>query len=125
MLKKDNVKAERTKRKKEFEQEEELSKTSFFRVVSVNANDVDEKYIEPKLEETLETEEEREEDLDKTSFFRLVAVDADEVDSTLLEIAESKIKDGNQTVDPKSVSAKLKLRKNLKIIEDDSFIKST
>lgn len=122
-VEKNDIETERTKRKKEFEQEEELSKTSFFRVVSVNANEVDEKYIEPKLEETLETEEEREEDLDKTSFFRLVAVDADEVDSTLLEIAESKIKDGNQTVDPKAVSAKVEVKEEPKIIEDDSLTK--
>lgn len=74
--------------------EEELEKTSMYRVVSVDGNEVETKYKEvPKTEEE---ETQTEEELEKTAYFRVIPVDASEVNDTLMEIAENELKNNNK-----------------------------
>lgn len=81
---------------KESYTEEELEKTSLYRTISVDANEIEENHQTEEKETPLEIEEEKDDsDLEKTSLFRIISVDADEVDSTLLEIAENEMKDSN------------------------------
>lgn len=63
--------------------QEELEKTSYYRMISVDGE---------KEEDNEEDEECSEEELDKTSHFRMIMVDEDETNETLLEIAENEIK---------------------------------
>lgn len=67
--------------------EEELGKTSIYRVISIDEDDVDEKY-KKLLEEAEKASEE-----DQTRF---IAVDSDEVNDTLVEIVQNKIKENSQ-----------------------------
>lgn len=81
------------KSEEEIRKEEELEKTSIFRVISVDSNEVDDKYkVEKPQEEVVEIED----DLDKTSLFRVIPVDASEIDDTLLEIAKNEMKISEQ-----------------------------
>lgn len=80
------------------EKEEELEKTSVYRVISIDSSDVDEDIIE----DNNDLSESNKDDLDKTSMFRVITVDKSEIDKTLLEIAENKIKISNNA--PKEVS---------------------
>jgi signal peptidase len=81
------------KSEEEIRKEEELEKTSIFRVISVDSNEVDDKYkVETPKEEVVEIED----DLDKTSLFRVIPVDASEIDDTLLEIAKNEMKISEQ-----------------------------
>jgi signal peptidase len=89
-------------KQKEIEKEEELGKTSFFRVVSVS-DDVDDKY-KPKEEVIEEAVEEQqapldiETDLDKTILYRNIAVDISELNGkeTLASVITNNINDKKQ-----------------------------
>lgn len=81
------------KSEEEIHKEEELEKTSIFRVISVDSNEVDDKYkVVPQKEEEVDIED----DLDKTSLFRVIPVDASEIGDTLLEIARNEMKVSEQ-----------------------------
>lgn len=69
-----------------YKDEDELDKTSMFRMVSVDEKNV-------PISEELKVEEyyKDEDELDKTSVFRIVSVDEAEVDKTLLEIAKTEL----------------------------------
>lgn len=69
--------------------EEELEKTSLFRIVSTE--DSTENYEE--IKEEIENQVYAEEDMEKTSLFRIISVDPNNVDETLLEIAENELKE--------------------------------
>ncbi len=77
-----------TKTEKYAEIEDELGKTSIFRVISVDAEEVKKEKPLPTNEEE---QQQKEADLEKTSHFRFITVDQDEVDNTLLEIAENEM----------------------------------
>ncbi len=94
VIKEENIKdtfVQKNNGMSEVEKENELGKTSFFRVISVN-DEVDEKY---KVEqETTKDEvtiiEDEEDSLDKTILYRNISVDISELDSSaLLEIANN------------------------------------
>lgn len=57
--------------------EDELGKTAIYRMVSVDAEEVDDKY----KEEEIIVEKETEDELEKTAFFRMVSVDAEEIEN--------------------------------------------
>ncbi|MDD4035909.1 MAG: signal peptidase I [Bacilli bacterium] len=71
--------------------EDELGKTAIFRVISVDADEVDDKYKEQPTDEII-IEEEKEDELEKTAFFRVVSVDADEVDDKFKKQPAEEIK---------------------------------
>ncbi len=71
------------------EVEDELDKTSVFRVISIDENGIDEKYKEEPLTNNI-----NEENPDLISQF--ISVDSLEVDKTLLEIAEHEIKENDK-----------------------------
>lgn len=77
--------------------EDDLDKTKFYRVVSVDANEVDdETKEETKKVEKIEKAEYDENDLDKTIFYRVVSVDANEVDNETKEVSEKTKNDENK-----------------------------
>lgn len=84
--------------------DEDLEKTSLFRMVSTE--EVSENYEEIKEEIQNQTQPE---DLEKTSLFRIISVDTDNVDKTLLEIAENELKEKNRLEKLKEQSLKKEL----------------
>lgn len=105
VIKEENIKdtfVQKNNEISEADKENELGKTSFFRVVSVN-DEVDEKY---KVEKEIANEEvkinEEEDSLDKTILYRNISVDISELDSSsLMEIANN-MKTSKQTDLPDS-----------------------
>ena len=79
-----------------YKDEDELEKTSFYRVVPVDATEVSEEYKNAPTKEEVEEYYKDEDDLDKTSLYRIIPVDATEVNDTLLEIAQNEIKEPKQ-----------------------------
>jgi hypothetical protein len=75
---------------------DELDKTSFYRVIPVDSNEVDNKFKNVPTKTEVEEYYKDTDELDKTSFFRMVSVDASEVDNTLLEIAQNEIKENEK-----------------------------
>ncbi len=73
--------------------ERDLSKTTLFRVIPVDASDVNEKYKDLITKEVLDEPYKDEDDLDKTSLYRMIEVNPNEVSETFLEIAENELKD--------------------------------
>lgn len=69
--------------------EEELEKTSVYRAIKVDTEDV------PTIESNLEKQI-KEDDMDKTFLYRMISVDSTEVNDTLLEIAKNEIQDPKQ-----------------------------
>ena len=85
--------------------EDDLGKTSLYRVISIDGAEVDDKY-----KETVEVEQkvpETDDQLDKTLLYRVVPVDLSELDDTFLEIAENEIKkndkDNEKSSDKKEI----------------------
>lgn len=78
--------------------EEELEKTSLFRMVSVGSNEAPASYKE--IKEAFEKEETKkvytEDELEKTSLFRIISVDTAKADQTLVEIAENELNERNR-----------------------------
>lgn len=79
-----------------YKDEDELEKTSLYRVIPVNAAEVGEKYKEAPTKVSLEDHYKDEDEMDKTSLFRMIPVDATEVNDTFLEIAQNEIKEAGQ-----------------------------
>lgn len=79
-----------------YKDEDELEKTSFYRVIPVDATEVDPKFQSAPTKAEVDDYYKDEDELDKTSLFRMISVDATEVDDTLLEIAENEIKGTDQ-----------------------------
>ncbi len=105
------------KSEEEIHKEEELEKTSIFRVISVDSNEVDDKYkVAPQKEE----EEDIEDDLDKTSLFRVIPVDASEIGDTLLEIARNEMKVSEQKDKKQKKNADLNSEKEEEPIVEDN-----
>lgn len=79
-----------------YKDEDELDKTSFYRVIPVDAVEVDDKFKSLPTKAEIEEYYKDEDELDKTSLYRIIPVDASEVDDTFLEIAENEIKEAQQ-----------------------------
>jgi|GEM_PF-619076 len=105
------------KSEEEIHKEEELEKTSIFRVISVDSNEVDDKYkVAPPKEEEVDIED----DLDKTSLFRVIPVDASEIGDTLLEIARNEMKVSEQKEKKQKKNADLNSEKEEEPTVEDS-----
>lgn len=105
------------KSEEEIRKEEELEKTSIFRVISVDSNEVDDKYkVAPQKEEEVDIED----DLDKTSLFRVIPVDASEIGDTLLEIARNEMKVSEQKDKKQKKNADLNSEKEEEPIVEDN-----
>lgn len=105
------------KSEEEIHKEEELEKTSIFRVISVDSNEVDDKYkVAPQKDEEVDIED----DLDKTSLFRVIPVDASEIGDTLLEIARNEMKVSEQKDKKQKKNADLNSEKEEEPIVEDN-----
>lgn len=77
--------------------EDDLEKTALYRVVSVDkdtANETNESNTDS--EDQVIIEPATEEELEKTALYRVISVDAEEIDNTLLEIAQTELKEAEQ-----------------------------
>ncbi|MDD3187243.1 MAG: signal peptidase I [Bacilli bacterium] len=95
---------------------EDLEKTSLFRVVSVDEKEVD----VDTLNNMKQSINESSDDLEKTSLYRMISVDSEEVKDTLLEIAKNELKESNGVVaidekeeDPKEEEKEVELKLEL------------
>lgn len=102
-----------------YRDEDELDKTSFFRVVSVDLNDAGEQY-KIKDENVDEEVYRDEDDLDKTSLFRTISVDSTEINDTLFEIAKNELKEPKQK---EEIIEEAVVEKENEFVEDDSLAK--
>ena len=98
-----------TESNEHYKDEDELEKTSLYRVIPVDYNEVDDKYIEevPKVE--TEDHYQDEDDLDKTSLYRVIPVDTSEINDTFLEIAQNEIKEAEQKEKKKEKTVDLEM----------------
>lgn len=103
-----------------YKDEDELDKTSFFRVIPVDANEVDDKFKKVPTKAEVENYYKDEDELDKTSLYRIIPVDASEVDNTLLEIADNEIKDDNKNDKSKEKEVKVEQPQEENKTEEDS-----
>jgi hypothetical protein len=103
-----------------YKDEDELDKTLFYRVVPVDAEEVDDKYKENITKEDVEDYYKDEDELDKTSLYRVISVDASEMNDTLLEIAENEIKETDPKYKEKETDDKLK-EEQIEVNEDETL----
>ncbi len=105
--------------------EDPLEKTSLFRVVSVNASEVDEKYrkiLKEELKQEIEEDDNKEDELEKTALYRVISIPAKDVDQKYREILEKEKKrkeDISKVISINGNSVDDEIEKNEEYIEDE------
>jgi signal peptidase len=114
-------KIEKVEKDEYYTESDELNKTSFFRVIPVDANEVDDRFKELPTKSEIEEYYTDADELDKTSFFRMIPVDASEVNDTLLEIAQNEIKEADKNDKNKEKITKPVQEKKIEELADDTL----